>query len=118
MKCPKCEKETNDDLEFCSNCGYDLTNEKTSKLNNIVLIIVLIINTFFLLYSFFTRNTFLLIMILIVYIFTFIITISESRFVKIVSFIICALILAFFAYVYYFLLSCESDSINLLKGCE
>ena len=57
-------------------------------------------------------------MILMIYIYTLIITLSDSRFVKIVSSIICALILAFFAYVYYFLLSCESDSINLLKGCE
>ncbi len=119
MKCPKCEKETNDDLKFCSNCGYDLhVTEDKIKFENIILIITLTINTILLLYSFITRNTFLLIMILIVYIFTFIITLSESRFVKIVSFIICALILAFFAYVYYFLLSCESDSINLLKGCE
>ena len=118
MKCPKCEKETNDDLKFCSNCGYDLTNEKPSKLSNIVLIIVLLINTFFLFYSMFTRNTFLLIMILMIYIYTLIITLSDSLILKIVSGIICALILSYFAYIYFLLLSCESDSIDLLKGCE
>ncbi len=119
MKCPKCEKETNDDLKFCSNCGYDLhVTEDKIKFENIILIITLTINTILLLYSFITRNTFLLIMILMIYIYTLIITLSDSLILKIVSGIICALILSYFAYIYFLLLSCESDSIDLLKGCE